>query len=314
MKYKLLLLLFCLQLSAGFAQMRILKAANGKAIDIKELSQELRRYDVIFVGEFHDNPIIHQFQRDLVPLMVDRKCKQGLSKYPAFKWLCFFKKDRSRDLVLSFEMWERDTQDVMNAFLRDEISETEFITLSRAWGNYDPDYRGLISFAKTNKLPVVAANVPRAYAGRTAREGWDFVKDLPDTEAELIARELTAPDDAYKDAFYATMSGFGHAMDESNLQRLYHAQCMKDDTMAESIVIALDYYKNSRIIHFNGDFHSREFLGTVSRLQNALPKLKIAVISPVAIKNWQTAELSNEIKRSGTYILMLEPTDEEEKR
>lgn len=311
MKKIILILSFFLFVIAGYAQIRIVNAKNGKAMNIEEMANNLKEYDVIFVGEYHDNPIIHQFQRDLLPLMWNTKCKRSIDKYPFLKWLCFFRKDSSKSLVLSFEMWERDTQAVMNAFLKGELKEEEFVNLSRAWGNYDPDYKDLVLFAKEHKLPVIAANVPRTYAGKTAREGWGFADDLPENEREYIAKNLTAPDDPYKKAFLATMSGSGHVMSDASLERLYQAQCMKDDTMAESIVIALDFHKNSRVIHFNGDFHSREFLGTVSRLQSAMPKLKIAVISPLYAPEWQTVKPTNEERKSGTHLIIIPPMPEE---
>jgi len=61
----------------------------------------------------------------------------------------------------------------------------------------------------------------------------------------------------------------------------------------------------ARLIHFNGDFHSRYFYGTVSRVQEMLPKKKIAVISPTYNENWQTGNLTAEEQKAGTYIILL---------
>jgi uncharacterized iron-regulated protein len=199
----------------------------------------------------------------------------------------------------------------LDSFLKDEISEEVFIKESRAWPNYQ-DYRPLILFAKEHGLNVIAANVPRHYAARTAREGWDFVMDLPEKERSYIAKTLTAPDDEYKQEFLSTMNNMdAHMVDRQSMDRFYMAQTIKDDTMAESIVNALKDSPTSRLIHFNGDFHSRSFLGTVSRLQAAMPKIKIAVLTPL-VMNKEIAELKpEEAQQLGTYIIVL-PVDDTE--
>ena len=103
----------------------------------------------------------------------------------------------------------------------------------------------------------------------------------------------------------------GHDFDADSLERYYQAQCIKDDTMAESIVIALDYYKKRPLIHFNGAFHSRSFLGTADRLQEALPRLKIAVITPVFSEDWQKLKPAAELLAQGSYLLLMDDTKKE---
>lgn len=291
MKKVIISLIAILMLSGLSAELRIVKSKSAKDISLKALGKDLKHYDVIFFGEFHDNASIHKLQRELLPYLVDG----------------------SRKLVLSFEMWERDTQELLDAFLADKIDEQSFIEGSRAWSNYQDSYRPLILFAKEHRLAVVAANVPREYAGRSSRSGWDFVEDLPSEERALIAAQLTAPDDAYREAFIQTMQGMGsHAFEAESLERFYQAQCMKDDTMAESIVIALDYYKAARVIHFNGAFHSQNGLGTVSRLQKALPQLKIAIINPIMHEDWQSLKVDKSMRASGTHLLLMDTAAAEE--
>lgn len=283
----LLLLLLNTQLRAEY---RIVKSKNGKEISIHTLAKELQKYDLIFVGEEHGNPSIHAFQKELLPLLYKPKKK----------------------LILSFEMWERDTQEIVDAFLADEIDEASFISESRAWDNYQESYRPLLLFGKEHKLPVIAANVPRSYAGRVSRGGLAALAELPAEERRLIATNIHTEDDAYKSAFYEVMQRMGgHIFDDESLQRYYEAQCIKDDTMAESMVIALDYHKKAQIIHFNGAFHSNNFLGTVSRLQKSLPKLKIAVISPIFSEDWQSLNPDKELRQRGSYLLLLNKNSKE---
>lgn len=284
-----LLLLFGLGL---FAEIRIIKVDSGLELDPKTLSKDLKHYDVIFFGERHEDKALHRLQREILPGLLDDE----------------------RELILSFEMWERDAQKALDSFISGEMSEADFKKVSRIWSNYD-DYRPLLIFAQKNKLKAIAANVPRAYASRTAKEGWDFVEYLPPEERACIAAKLTAPDDAYREAFFEVMGKMNsHPMNQDNLQNMYLAQCIKDDTMAESIVLALKDNPKARIIHFNGDFHSRNFLGTVSRLQNSMPDLKIAVLTPQEGDPDKEILQSEDSSRPGTHLLFLPASNEEEGR
>ncbi|MCK9310544.1 MAG: ChaN family lipoprotein [Candidatus Cloacimonetes bacterium] len=284
----IVLLITLLSLSLAWAgDLRIVQAKDGKTLTLQNLAKGLEAYDIIFFGEFHDNTTLHQLERDILPLL-----------------------DGKRELVLSFEMFERDVQQYLTDYVEDKIDEASFLENSRPWGNYDPDYRPLVEYARMHKLNAIAANVPRIYAGKLARQGMGFLEEMDAEERTWLALKITAPDDEYKTAFYTLMGADSspmHAMsaDINAIEPIYQAQCLKDDTMAESIVFALKAKPKARLIHFNGDFHSHAFLGTVSRVKEALPKLKIAVISPVYAPDWQNQKLSDDDKQAGTYIIYL---------
>lgn len=283
MKQIILILVICFGLGVAMASdYRILKAKNGKTLSLEALAKDLGKYDLIFFGEFHDNATIHALQRDILPLL-----------------------DKKRELVLSFEMFERDVQSELDAYIEGWKSEADFLANSRPWGNYESDYKPLIEYAKAHKLSAIAANVPRRLAGQLVRQGLGFREQLDESEQKWLPALHTYPEGDYKKAFYAMMQGMdGHGM-EADLELLYQAQCLKDDAMAESIVQAFNLKPEGRIIHFNGDFHSRSFLGTVSRVKAAKPKLKVAVITPVYSSDWQNAKLSKEDKNTGTHLLFL---------
>ncbi len=260
----------------------IIASKNGKEITLERLTKELGKYDVIFFGEYHDNAIIHDLQSRILPLMHAANPR----------------------LILSFEMFERDVQTDLNPYLDGSIDEEEFLERSRPWPNYPTDYRPLVEFAKAHDLPAIAANIPRRLAGLVARNGIDALRGLSTDDQVLMAVSVSAPEGAYKDKFIATMQAngmHGNGGDNEMYERLFFAQCMKDDTMAESIAQYREVYPKHKIIHFNGDFHSREFLGTVERLKSRMPKTKIAVISP----QFASDPLPKKLKTIANYIIML---------
>ena len=283
MKYIIVILIIIMNITILSAEeYRIVDSRTGKTLSLQQMANELKKYDLIFFGEDHDNATLHKLERELVPLL-----------------------DTKRELILSLEMFERDVQSDLDAYIEGWLTEDEFLAKSRPWSNYKDDYRPLIEYAKQKKLTVIAANIPRSIAGKMARTGPDFTDTLPEEDKKWLPNKISYPDDSYKKAFLETLENMHSPMMNNNPDWLYQAQCLKDETMAESIVNASKMKPKARVLHFNGDFHSRYFSGTVSRVQELLPKKKIAVISPSYSENWQTANLTAEEKNAGTYIIFL---------
>jgi uncharacterized iron-regulated protein len=185
-------------------------------------------------------------------------------------------------------MFERDVQPLLDRYLRDEIPESEFLAGSRPWPNYRSDYRPLIEYAKQHDIPVLAANVPRRYARQVARKGMEALEALDEEERGYVASEALAASPAYRKRFVSVMP----AMEDDRLDRMFKAQCLKDDTMAESIHEYLDAHPEiRRVVHMNGSFHSSFSLGTVHGLKARRPKLEIAVVTCWPVSNPRVVDL-----------------------
>lgn len=274
-------------------QFAFYSAKTGQKLTTEQLAAELsKQYDVVFFGEFHDDSLIHVLESQLLQAVYKQKKK----------------------VAISMEMFERDVQPVMNDYLAGVINEQDFLAKSRPWENYEDDYKSIIDFAKASKLNVIAANVPRKYASLYSTGGMKAINNLSPTERAYLAKSINPADDAYQVAFYNQMLdnlGMKHdyttlSFNQQNTLALYYgAQVVKDETMAESIY---EYYlKNKKylIIHYNGDFHSKNRLGTVQKLLDRDKTLRIGVISPYYAE--KGLEFNQVLKSMGDYILVLEP-------
>jgi len=289
-KYYLILLAILISISALWTNevYKFYRASDGGELKLQDFFKSLLEYDVIFFGEIHDNDLLHQLEIAIL---------QGM--YGHFD-----------KLAISMEMFERDTQNVLNAYLSGEIMETEFLDKSHPWPNYQTDYHPLVEFARINGMEILAANVPRKYAAMVSREGWSSIEKLPPEERKLMSADLLILDDEYKQRFYATIQSHpgikNSSMGSIKPKALYEAQCLKDDTMAESISKFLQGRPETKLMHINGHFHSDYHLGTVKKLQLKEPDLKIAVISPVI---WDQEDKELEFmeseKEKGDYILII---------
>ncbi|MCB5234758.1 MAG: ChaN family lipoprotein [Candidatus Cloacimonetes bacterium] len=287
MKQMIILILLIFLATSLIARVKIFNSESKEELDLDSFVNQLSAYDVIFFGEMHGTKPVHALEHAILP---------GL-----------WKTDNS--LILSFEMWERDHQDKLDAYLKSEISLDELLNQDRVWDNYD-DYLPMLNFAKEKGLKVVAANVPRFFAAQTVREGLSFVDDLEPEQRKLIAETPYFEDEAYETLFAEVMDmGKGFSPDSDMLKRFFQAQVIKDATMAESIADAHKESPESLIVHYNGDFHSRGYLGTVTALKNHFPELKIAVITTIVIHEDETDVSSHLDENQGSHFIMVNRKD-----
>ncbi len=273
---------------------RVVASATGQTIPFAQLADAASKADVVFFGEQHDDDETHRAELALLAAIGERRGK----------------------VVLSLEMFERDVQPVLDAYLAGSMSEVDFRAQSRPWPNYEADYRPLVELAKAKRWPVVAANVPRRLASTVSRRGLPAVDSLPGVDRGYVARDLQCPKDKYYENFVAVMSG-GHggaggatppapSGARSMTDLFYESQCVKDETMAESIVAAREKAGNDAIIvHFNGAFHSDFGLGTAARVSRRIPAGKTVVVSAVPTPDPLKAKAAEFLDRGQFIILAL---------
>ena len=227
---------------------------KGVLYDLEDSFDILMDYHVIFIGEEHESRLSHNAELTIL---------KGLAK-------------RDSNLALALEMFERDVQDILDAYLKKKISERKFLKQSRPCPNYLEDYRPLIEFAKKKGLPVIAANVPRKAAAAVSMAN----KISPDALGEdrvYLPKIAYLKSKEYYKRFVSSMEKMPHftPMKGMKVDGLYKAQVLKDAVMAASVEPFLD----RRILFCCGHFHSDYHLGIPYQLQKNHPKLKVAVIA-----------------------------------
>jgi uncharacterized iron-regulated protein len=227
---------------------------KGFLYDMEDSFNILMDYNVIFIGEEHESRVSHHAELTIL---------KGLAK-------------RDSNLVLALEMFERDVQDILDAYLKRKISEKKFLGQSRPWPNYLKDYRPLIAFAKKKGMPVIAANIPRRAAAAVAMAN-KLSPDVMGEDRRYLPKTLHLKSKEYYKHFASSMREMPHftPMKGKKVDGLYKAQVLKDSVMAASI----EPFLNRRTLFCCGHFHSDCHLGIPYQLQKNHPKLKIAVIA-----------------------------------
>jgi uncharacterized iron-regulated protein len=285
------------QAAAGPAQMpsvyvpqRVYDTGQKAFTDFESMVAALARADVVFVGEQHDDPGTHRLEAAIL---------EGLKR-------------RQASATVSLEMFDRDAQDVLDRYLTESIKEDEFLKAARPWPRYATDYRPLVELAKANGWPVVAANAPRRHASEVAKTGLESIGRLPLEERSHVARDWHCPRDAYFDRFAAAMAEHpapgekdkkvSPEEERKRTERYYDSQCVKDETMAESIAAAFAR-KPGLIVHFNGAFHSEFGLGTAERTRRRLPDRKVLIVTILPVADLDAlAPAGDDLKRADYLV------------
>ncbi|KPH12990.1 ChaN family lipoprotein [Chryseobacterium sp. ERMR1:04] len=228
---------------------------KGKEVTTDQLAKELAEYDVVFFGENHNSSINHWLQLKITEALYQQKNGQ---------------------LILGAEMFERDNQSQLNQYLNGTFDAKTLKDSARLWNNYATDYKPLVDFAKDKKLSFIATNIPRRYASQTSKEGLESLNKLTTKEKTYIAQlpiKVTLDTPGYPEM----KKMMGDHAEEMKVMNFISAQATKDATMAESILKNIKSGKT--FVHYNGNYHSKEFGGIYWYIKQKNPTLKMAVIS-----------------------------------
>jgi len=276
MLFSLSLILISQGLMAQNPQAYQLFDANGKKVSYKKMLKQLAKTEVIFFGEFHNNPMSHWLQLEVT---------QDLGK--------------KHSLVLGAEMFERDNEEALQQYMRGEIDEKGLDSLARLWKNFKTDYKPLVDYAKSKEFPFVSTNVPRKYASMVYQQGFEALDELTEHEKSWLA-PLPIPYDSTLPGYVEVLKmGGGHGGD-----KLPKAQAIKDATMGH--FIAQNLKEGTIFIHYNGSFHSDNHgdlrgEGTVWYLKQSRPDVNFLIITTVAQAD--NGKLLDEHKGKADFII-----------
>ena len=246
-----------------------------KATTYAKLLRQAASADVVLFGELHNNPICHWLEFQLTKDLQNQK-KGGL--------------------VLGAEMFEADNQTALTNYVQGQITAQELADQARLWPNFDTDYKPITDFAREQHIPFVATNVPRRYARLVSRQGLSAL-DTVSAEAKRQMAPLPLAVDLTLPGYKAMMDMMGGSSPQSSTTsasvvnphggnadmtaNFARAQAIKDATMAYFILQNLK--PGQTLLHFNGDYHSKNFEGIVWYLRQQRPELKILTLSSVEL-------------------------------
>lgn len=239
------------------------------------------------MGEEHNDPATHRMELAIL---------EGVAR-------------RRDSVTLALEMFERDVQPLLDRYLSGTATEEELLKDGRPWKNYAGDYRPLVELARSRGWPVVASNTPRPLASLVARTGLAGLDTVAAHLRSNAAEQFSCPEDDYFEKFAAVMgdmaahgpAGSSPADGRERLLRMYQAQCVKDETMGESVARA--WRPGRLVVHYNGSFHSDFRLGTAARALHRAGGASMLVVTALPVTNLDDLSPGKEDRKRADYLL-----------
>lgn len=191
------------------------------ALQGQDVIERAAKSPVVLLGEHHTEATHHRWQLQIITQLYTL----------------------NQNMILGFEMFPRRFQPVLDAWIRGELSEQEFLEQTD-WDNvwkYDADmYLPLFHFARMNKLPMIALNVDLDLIGDIARNGWD---SLSEEDREGVLTPAPAQP-AYRESLNTVFRMHTHIKDDlkqddpaskERFERFVQAQLTWDGAMAQKI-------------------------------------------------------------------------------
>lgn len=259
--------------------------SKGKRVKYKKILKATRKYDVVFLGEYHNNPISHWLQLEII-----RDCYR---EYKAIQ--------------LGAEMFETHQQWALDLYLSKKIDYEAFVDTVKLWPNYGTDYDPIVDFAREHQISFFATNIPRQYARLVNKQGLsalDTIKEKKLVAPLPITVDYTSP--AYRKM--TEMMGEKPIFSSENIGNLSEntkkfiaAQAVKDATMAYRI--ASNFQSGAIFFHLNGSFHSDYHDGIIGYLKKNKPGIKILTLTTV--EQPEVKKLSKENHLKADYIIVV---------
>lgn len=247
----------------------IYDVAEGRLIEPDALFARLAQARFVLVGESHDDVWHHEVQRRVYE-------KLAAGDVPA---------------ALGMEMFQRDVQPVLDAYVAGEIDEAAMLEQtmwSIRWG-MDPDfYSAIWRIAQAHGYPVVALNIERELVRDVGRKGVDGL--TAEQQAQLPEMDLS--NDAYRHHLRQIFAQHGMGDDEERLDKFFQAQVLWDEAMAASgfeFMIANPAVE--RIVMLAGSGHITRGWGIPSRLERRIEMRgeesagQVVTVLPVTIRD-----------------------------
>ncbi|MEA5597549.1 ChaN family lipoprotein [Rivularia sp. UHCC 0363] len=229
------------------------KFSNSRcAYNLDKILPELKKANVIYLGETHDSSQDHENQLKIIQELY---------------------KNNSR-IAIAMEMFQRPFQKVVNQYIAGKITETELVTKTEyttRWGFDWQLYAPILRFAKQKQIPVLALNTASEITRKVSREG---IETLTNAEKQSIPpiTEIRLDNIAYRQmvlkAFQQHQTA-GHG-NSSSANRFFLAQVLWDETMADGIAKFINANPNYQVVVLAGQGHIVYGYGIPDRVERRI--------------------------------------------
>lgn len=217
---------------------------------------QLNTKRVVFVGETHD-----RYDHHLNQLEIIRRLHQLDPK-----------------LAIGVEYFEQRFQSKVDDYIAGQISENEFLRATEYFKEWGYDYRlyaPIFRFAREQRIPVRALNIPTTLASTVAKEG---IAGLTAEQRVQLPKDIAPADEAYRARLREAFASH-ETKKPGAFERFVDAQLAWDESMAASAAEYLNANPERRMVILAGAGHVAFGSGIPSRLERRTHSTYAIVLS-----------------------------------
>jgi uncharacterized iron-regulated protein len=253
----ILILLCCAALPANvFAGAVITRMSDRQAVSFTQMMADTEGSDVILIAETHDNKKNHEMQLDVIRSLWAKKIP----------------------LAIGLEMFQMDYQKQLDDWIEGKMTEQSFKEVYASNWSYDWSlYRDIFIFARDNRIPMIALNIPKGIVFKVARQG--FASLSPEERKNLptgVTCDLNKPQAEFLKRTFQEV--FKHEANGKVFTYFCEAQALRNSGMAMIIANYQKRHPGGKLVALAGTWHAIKH-GIPERLAS-INNLSFRVILP----------------------------------
>lgn len=236
-------------------------AAVEKSLEFDAIMAGIADSRVVYVGETHVNQADHLLQFRVLQAIHQR--------YP--------------EVAVAMEMFNRSSQAALDAYVKGDIDERQFLKDAEYFKNWGYDYRyyrDILQYARQHRLPVIALNLDKDIVSDTFRNGGitGLSPEIKDTLP--VERDLSMP--GYRQRLaqaFQNHSGPHFDGNDKKMANFIQSQVLWDETMSEAIADYLTSHPETKMIVIAGSGHVVKENAVPPRVARRIPVKQTVMVN-----------------------------------
>lgn len=229
--FALLGLLFSAVVLAGCTHQRFLRVPEMSEVGVPELVGELKRRDIVLIGEVHNRLEHHELQLKVIKAI----------------------HEAGAEFAVGLEMFRAEDQSSLDRWVNGDMGEDEFRkAYARNWQVPWPLYKDIFIYAREKKIPLVGLNVSKKIIHKVFKNGFEALG--PEELSELPPGLTCDIDQEYEQFIRGAMEE--HEMEDSSFKNFCEAQVVWDAGMAKKAIEYLNVNPGLKMVILAGGGHS----------------------------------------------------------
>ena len=255
------------------AAAHILDVASNQYVTYDQLLDDLHNANIVYIGELHDHPGHHRAQLQVI---------RGLH-------------DSGKPVAIGLEMVRRESQPYLDRWVAGTLKEGEMREVfEKDWGMW-PQYAEILTWARDNRVPLVALNIPREITQQVAREGFS---SLPPEQLKKVPGVSCTIDPDYRNFIRRSLGN--HAHGDAVFENFCEAQMVWDTAMAQQVLDYIGAHPQRTVVVLAGSGHAWRH-GIPEQVRRRAANLRTRVLLPEIAGRIVAGEITPE---EADYLLL----------